>query len=67
MFFSVDSGTVDAPSYPAIAVWANPAKPGDTPQKCYLARAWLWPPARSTENGKGAREPVFAGYSSSLI
>jgi hypothetical protein len=25
MLFSVDSGTVDAPSYPAIAIWANPA------------------------------------------
>ena len=26
MLFSVDSGTPAAPSYPAIAVWANPAK-----------------------------------------
>src|ERR1700733_13827140 len=27
MLFSVDSGTVDAPSYPAIAIWANPVMP----------------------------------------
>ena len=30
MLFSVDSGTVDAPSYPAIAIWANPAMPVKT-------------------------------------
>src|ERR1700733_4891463 len=27
MLFSVDSGAVDAPSYPAIAIWATPAMP----------------------------------------
>jgi hypothetical protein len=43
MLFSVDSGTVDAPSYPAIAVWANPAKHSNACQNGTLA-ATIAPP-----------------------
>jgi len=39
MLFSVDSGTVDAPSYPAIAVWANPAKAAAARQNSNLPAA----------------------------
>jgi hypothetical protein len=39
MLFSVDCGTVDAPSYPAIAVWANPAKSPDACQNSNLPAA----------------------------
>jgi hypothetical protein len=46
MLVSVDSGTVDAPSYPAIAVWANPA---------------IRPLPRSTEKAKAVRASVFSG------
>jgi hypothetical protein len=66
MFFSVDSGTLDAPSYPAIAVWANPAETGHDGRKWYSARAWRSPLPRSKME-KVARAGFLPDYSSSLI
>jgi hypothetical protein len=67
MFFSVDSGTVDAPSYPAIAVWANPAKTGNAGQKWYLAGLAFGRCRDRAKTETACASWFFPGYSSSFI